>query len=172
MILDGMTGSGKTETTMFLSEEMPRVAVIGMDKVKRFISDFKRGERDNAIARDVVFEMTKRYLDYGISVIVEQTFKSNDKELKKYEDLAKKHSLPLNKVQLFVNPKIALQRVLSCQKNWKIKVPESRIKRNISFFSSKENDGFLVIDTSNISVKEVGNRIKELINLNKKKQLV
>ena len=71
LIIDGMTGAGKTTVSKSLSENIPRVAIIGMDKVKRFISDFERCERDNKIARDIVFEMTKKYLDNNISVIVE-----------------------------------------------------------------------------------------------------
>jgi predicted kinase len=164
LLIDGMTGSGKTEVSKLLSEKTPRVAVIGMDKVKRFVSDFKRGERDNTIARDIVFEMAKKYLDYGISVIIEQTFRPKDKELKKYEDLARDYLVPIHKVQLFTDSEIALKRVLDRQKDWEIKVPENRIKRNISFFSSKENDGFFVIDTSDISIRETKEKILGIMN--------
>ena len=55
IIIDGMTGSGKTTVSNMLSKNIPRLAIIGMDKVKRFISDFERGEKDNAIAKDIVF---------------------------------------------------------------------------------------------------------------------
>ncbi len=166
LIIDGMTGSGKTEISKALSESMPRVAVIGMDKVKRFISDFKRGERDNTIARDIVFEMAKKYLDHGISVVIEQTFRSKDKELKKYDNLARDYAVPIYKVQLFANPEIAFQRVLRRQKDWEIKVPENRIKRNISFFASKEDERFFVIDTSDTSIEKTKEEILKIVGGN------
>lgn len=71
LIIDGMTGAGKTTTTRLLADSIPRLAVVGMDKIKKFISDFERGERDNLIARDVTFEMTRSYLEHNISVVIE-----------------------------------------------------------------------------------------------------
>lgn len=149
LLLDGMTGAGKTTTTKLLAKALPRTAIIGMDKIKKFISDFERGERDNAIARDLVFEMTKYYLDRGLSVIIEQPFKSED-EVVRYEKLADSHSLSCYKFQLFATPEIAYNRVLSRQKDFEDKVPEERILRNISLFQKKDYLGFTVIDTSDI----------------------
>lgn len=158
-----MTGAGKTTVSKILSEQIARVAVIGMDKVKRFISDFERGERDNSIAREIIFEMTKKYFDCGISVIIEQPFKS-DAELKKYEDLASKYSFPVYKFQLFTTPKLAFKRVTSRQRDWKDKVPENRIKRNISLFQNRERKGFVTIDTSKIPSNVVADRILKFLN--------
>lgn len=162
LIIDGMTGAGKTTTAKLLSEEIPRVATIGMDKVKRFISDFERGERDNSIARDVVFEMTKKYLDHKISVIVEQPFKSKQ-ELERYDELAQKYSLPIYKVQLFANPETAFQRVLNRQENLEIKVPKEHINRNIGLFENKKDEGFMVIDSSNLSSEQVKEKILKIM---------
>lgn len=164
LLIDGMTGSGKTTVSNLLSERTPRVATIGMDKVKRFISDFERCEKDNTIARDIVFEMTKKYLDYNISVIVDQPIKTEE-ELKRYEDIALKYSIPIYKVQLFTTPELAFERVIKRQEKRKIKVPEERIKRNISLFKNKEDKGFVVIDTSNISGDEIAENILKLISL-------
>jgi thymidylate kinase len=139
------------------------MAIIGMDKVKRFISDFERGERDNLIAKDIVFEMSKKYFEHSISVIVEQPFKSDD-ELKKYEDLAHKYSFPPYKIQLFTTPDLALERVRNRQKDWDDKCPEERVKRNISLFRNKGDNGFIAIDTSKISSDEVADKILEVLN--------
>jgi predicted kinase len=163
LIIDGMTGSGKTIVSKLLSEQISRVAVIGMDKVKRFISDFKRCKKDNAIARDIVFEMTKKYFDHNISVIIDQPFKT-EQELKKYENIAQKYSIPIYKVQLFTTPKLAFERVINRQKDRENKVPENRIKRNISLFKNKKDKGFVVIDTSKISSNEVVEKILKIIN--------
>ena len=162
LIIDWMTGAGKTTVSGLLSKEIPRLAVVGMDKVKRFISDFERWERDNKIAKDVVFEMAKKYLDYDISVIVEQPFKTYE-ELKRYEEISEKYKVPLYKIQLFTSPEIALNRVLNRQKNLEFKISEERIKRNIDFFEKKENKDFTVIDTSLISSEDVKEMVLEVI---------
>lgn len=161
LLIDGMTGSGKTTVSNLLSERTPRVATIGMDKVKRFISDFERCEKDNAIARDIIFEMTKKYLDHNISVIVDQPIKTED-ELKRYEDIARKYSAPIYKVQLFTTPKLAFERVIKRQENREIKVPKERIKRNISLFKNKKDKGFFIIDTSKISSDQAAESIFNL----------
>ena len=157
-----MTGAGKSMLASQLSKQIPRCAVIGMDKVKRFISDFERGERDNLIAREIIFEMTKKYFEHNISVILDQSFKS-DHELKLYEKLARKYSLPLYKVQLLTTPKLAFERVIYRQKDWSNKMPEDRIKRNISLFKDRKENGFTIIDTSMVSSDEVTNKILKLL---------
>ena len=164
LILDGMTGAGKTSVARLLADDMPRTAVIGMDKVKRFISDFERGVRDNRIAKEITFEMAKKYLDNNISVIIEQSFKS-ESEIKEYEKLAKKYAVSLYKFQLFATPKIAFQRVLSRQESSNIKVPKKHIKFNIGLFKNKKDKGFFIIDTSDISSEEVQKIILKIIKL-------
>lgn len=161
LLLDGMMGSGKTTTSKFLSDKLPRTAIIGMDRVKRFISDFERGERDNTLAREIVFEMTKKYLDLGVSVIIDQAFKLE--EIEKYENLAKNKSIKCYKFQLHVFPDIAYRRVVERQKDYEDKVPGERIKQNISLFNPRENMGFIKIDTLNLKENEPSDIIiKEL----------
>ncbi|EKE11807.1 MAG: hypothetical protein ACD_15C00024G0004 [uncultured bacterium] len=163
LIIDGMTGAGKTTVSNLLAERIPRMAVIGMDRVKRFISDFERGERDNQIARDIVFVMAEKYFDYGISVIVEHPLKS-DEELEMFEDLAQKYALPLYKIQLFTAPEIALKRVQIRQADRENKISEERINRNIGLFENKAQKGFVVIDTSDISSLEIADKIMKMLN--------
>jgi predicted ABC-type ATPase len=163
LIIDGMTGAGKTTTARLLADSIPRLAVVGMDKIKKFISDFERGERDNLIARDVTFEMTKAYLEHNISVIIEQPFRP-ESEIKKYDDLAIKYSVPLYKFQLVVSPELAFERVANRQKDSETKNPEDRIKRNISLFENREHLVFTVIDTSNLSSDAAAKIILESLN--------
>jgi len=110
-----------------------------MDKVKRFISDFERGERDNTIAKKIIATMTETYIKENISVIIEQSFK-NDEEVKIYKQIARTYNLPLYKIQVFCQPEIAFKRILERQKEREIKVPIERIKRNISLFKDKTEE--------------------------------
>jgi predicted ABC-type ATPase len=163
LIIDGMTGAGKTTTARLLADSIPRLAVVGMDKIKKFISDFERGERDNLIARDVTFEMTRSYLEHNISVVIEQPFRS-ESEINKYDDLAKEYSIPIYKFQLVVNPELAFERVVNRQKDSETKNPEDRIKRNISLFENREHLGFRLVDTSNLLNDEAAKIILETLN--------
>lgn len=93
ILLDGMTGAGKSTTSNFLEKKIPRMVRVGFDRVKDFVSDFERGERDNGIAREITYIMTKKYLDLDLSVLIEHSFK-NEEEIKSYEILAQNRNIP------------------------------------------------------------------------------
>ena len=160
LLLDGMTGSGKTAISNLLAKDLSRTAIIGMDKLVNFVSDFEKGIRDNAVARDIVIAMTKKYLDLDLSVIVEQPFKTE--EIKEYEKIVKNHSIPCYKYQLFTTPDNALQRIVDRQKDKGKEVSKERIKQikhNISLYEAKDNIGFEVIDTADIKPEEISKKI-------------
>lgn len=161
ILIDGMTGAGKTTVANLLSEKLSRTANIGMDKVKRFISDFQRVPKDNRIACDIVFTMTQEYLKRNISVIVEQPFQKG--EIEKYETLALTQNIPIYKVQLHTTPTTALKRVVSRQKDWKNKVPKERINRNIRKFRIRREKSFIVINTTKQTPKAVATKILKII---------
>lgn len=154
-------GAGKTTTSNLLAKDLPRTAIVGMDKIRHFISDAEKGPRDNAIARDVTLVMTKKYLELGLSVIVEQPFKTGD-EIGEYEKMAKEHSIPFFKYELFTTPDNSLKRVLERQTNRGSEVSEERfkqIKHNISLYKTRADIGFEVIDTTDLKPEVVSARI-------------
>jgi adenylate kinase family enzyme len=157
LLLDGMTGSGKTTVSNKLAEKIPRLALIGLDKVKLFISDFERGDRDNNIGRDIIVEMTKIYLANNISVVVDQPIKSS--EISVYEDIAKKFSVPIYKIQMFANPDVAFERIVERMKSWEKPTSEDQVHKNIAHYKSKRDNGFYQIDSSTKGVDEVVNEI-------------
>ncbi len=71
LVIDGLMGSGKTTVSALLHKKLKRTAHIGLDRVKWFVSDFKRTPEENEIARNIVLAMMKEYLKHDISVIVE-----------------------------------------------------------------------------------------------------
>lgn len=165
IILDGMTGAGKTTATTNLSERISRLAVVGMDKIKCNISDFERGERDNGIAKKAVYAMTKIYLEEGLSVCVEQPVKSTD-ELNSYKSLSTEFSIPIYEFQLIADPETAFSRVKARQEGNppKLQVSDERIRRNIKIAQSKQDWGFTVIDTTNIDPSNVLDKIINILN--------
>jgi predicted kinase len=164
VLLDGMMGAGKTTLSTAIAEHYKRTAVIGMDKVKRFISDFERCELDNTIAKDVVIAMTKTYLLNGISVVVEQPIK-HVQEIATYESIAADYSVPLYKIQLFTTKDVALTRITKRQQASDLIVPPERIHRNIDVFTLQKDPDFLQLDTSTLTPQEVFTEVRTFIGL-------
>ncbi len=162
LLLDGMTGSGKTTTSELLAKQIPRLATIGIDRVKLFLSDFERGDRDNDIARDIILSMTQIYFDNNISVIVDQPIRT--REINVYEAIAKKYSVPIYKIQLVTSPENAFKRIVNRMKTWTNPTSEEQVKKNISFFKSKKDMGFTQIDTTALQPNQVAEQIIELLN--------
>lgn len=162
LLLDGMTGAGKTTTAELLSKQIPRVATIGLDRVKLFISDFERGDRDNDIAREIVLSMTKIYFDNNISVIVDQPIRT--REISVYEEIAKHYSVPLYKVQLYTSPETAFDRIMERMKTWEKPTPEEQVRKNIDFFKSKKDMEFTQIDTTALGANQVAEQILGLLD--------
>ncbi len=162
LLLDGMTGSGKSTVSNRLAEKIPRLATIGLDKVKLFISDFERSDRDNNIARDIIVEMTKIYLTNNISVIVDQPIKSG--ELSVYEDIAKVHSVPFYKIQMFADTEVVFKRIMERMKSWNNPTSEEQVHQNIEHFKSKKDNGFIQMDTTIKSADEVVDEVLAILN--------
>ncbi len=162
LLLDGMTGSGKTTTSNKLAEKIPRLATIGLDKVKLFINDFERGDRDNNIGRNIIAEMTKIYLANSISVVIDQPIRSS--EISLYEDIAKEYSVPIYKIQMFADTEVVFSRIVERMKSWETPTPEEQVRTNISFFKSKKDNGFYQIDTTTKSVDEVTKEVFDILN--------
>lgn len=158
LLLDGMGGAGKTTTSKFLADKVPRMATVGIDKIKRFVSDFERGVRDNQIAREVSFVMAEKYLDLGLPVVIDHPFRLKE-DVEAYEKLAKKHDIPCYKYQLCADPDTALQRVIERTKETKGDLPEERAKQNISLFETHEDFGFTIIDTTDCSPQHAAEQI-------------
>ncbi|KKW41526.1 MAG: hypothetical protein UY91_C0015G0014 [Parcubacteria group bacterium GW2011_GWB1_55_9] len=130
VLIDGMSGGGKTTVTRLLAEKLPRTAIVGFDKIKKFVSDFERGVRDNQVAREVTMVMVQKYLDLGLSVIIEHPFK-NEEEIDFYTKVASEREIPCHKFQLHADPSIALERVVKRTKENKGDLAEERARHNI-----------------------------------------
>ena len=91
LLIDGPMGSGKTTVSAILHEKVKNTAHIGLDRIKWFVSGFKRNKAQNTMTRAVGMAMTKEYLRQGINVIVEQGMRKET--IKKYERVAKNHKV-------------------------------------------------------------------------------
>ena len=72
ILIDGPMGSGKTTTSKLVNARLPDTARIALPDVKRLVPNFRENDKTLAVVRDVVQAMMEKYLEHGISVIVEQ----------------------------------------------------------------------------------------------------
>src|SRR5438045_3185951 len=89
LLIHGPMGSGKTTLANVLHEKLKPSALVGLDRIKWFVSGFKRTTANNAMTRAVVFAVVNEYLRQGVSVIIEQALKPT--EVSALKRLAKKH---------------------------------------------------------------------------------
>lgn len=82
-------GAGKTTVAKILHTKLKRTSYIGLDRIKPYISDFKRNPSDNKISHNVVLAMLQEYLRQGINVIIEQAM--GKREIEVFKKIAKKY---------------------------------------------------------------------------------
>ena len=159
IVIDGPMGSGKTTVAALLHKKLKRTAHLGLDRIKWFISDFKRIPEDNEIVRQVVSAMTKEYLRHGISVIVEQGMRKE--RIDALKRIAKKENAKFFAYQLTASKTVLLKRVHQRPHlSNRPKVTKARIERNWrAYMESHKKPIATLIDVEKISAQQVANRI-------------
>ncbi len=90
VLIDGPMGSGKTTTSKALNAKLEGTARISLADVKRFISGYEKSESYTKISQEVIKVMTEKYLELGISVVVECIMKAEGVE--SFAQIAKKYN--------------------------------------------------------------------------------
>jgi adenylate kinase family enzyme len=159
IIIDGPMGSGKTTVAQMLHKKLKRTAHIGLDRIKWFISDFKRIPQDNEIVRSVVAAMMKEYLKHNISVIVEQGMRKERIEVLKRA--AKKSGARYFAYQLDAPKPLLFKRIRERPKlSDRPRVSRARIERNYrAYQESHKNPIATVLNAEKLSAKEITNHI-------------
>lgn len=158
LIIDGPMGAGKTTVAKMLHPKLKRTSHIGLDRIKVFISDFKRNPSDNKISGNIVLAMTQEYLKQGINVLIEQGLRGEQIEVLK--KIAKKHKADCFIYQLTA-PRLLLQsRVLNrTQILGKPKISKARIERNYKIHLENRYIHAVVFDSEKLNPKQIANQI-------------
>lgn len=125
-------GSGKTTIGKILHKELKRTAVLSTDMIKFFLSDFERGERDNALTASVLRQMCKEYIRNEINLVLAQGFWKKE-YLEPYLEIAKENNLEVFIYQLEAPKEFLLERIRNRPKPElaRTPVPEERIQKNL-----------------------------------------
>jgi predicted kinase len=159
LVIDGPMGSGKTTVSKLLHAKLKRTAHLGLDRIKWFISDFKRIPADNEIVRNVVLVMAKEYLRQGVSVIIEQGMRK--KQISILRRVTKQYGARFFIYQLDAPKKLLFRRIKQRPKKpGKPRVSNARIERNYKSHMRYKYAGAVVLDAEKMSARQIANLIR------------
>lgn len=162
IIIDGPMGSGKTTVGKLLHAHLKRTVILSTDAIKFFISDFERGERDNAISAAVLMQMCKEYIKHDISILLPQGFWKRE-YLEPYLKLAEQNNLKLFVYQLEGPRELLLERIRNRPKPElaKTQVPEDRIIKNLETWEENRYRLGKVFNVGELSSEQIAQLILE-----------
>ncbi len=71
IILDGAKGAGKSTVSELLRKKTEHVAFVGLDQIRSLVAHARAGDDINNIIFDVIFSVTRQFLQNGISVVID-----------------------------------------------------------------------------------------------------
>ncbi len=155
IIIEGPMGAGKTTVAEILHKKLPRTALLGLDRIKFFLSDFKRGKEDNILSFHVVYSMMETYLKEGCNILYPQGFWKR-KMVDKYLDLAQKYNTDVYFYQLEAPREILMDRIKNRRKSVNLpELTEGRAERNLTTWEENRYELGKNIDTTKFSVDEI-----------------
>ncbi len=162
IIIDGPMGSGKTTVGKLLHPNLPRTAILSTDAIKFFISDFERGDRDNAISAAVLIQMCREYIKQGISLLLPQAFWKKE-YLDPYLKLAEENNLKVFIYQLEGSKELLIDRIHNRPKPAlaKTPVPEERILNNLKTWEDNRYQLGKVFNVDELSSEQIAKLILE-----------
>ncbi len=109
IVIYGPAGAGKTTRADLLHDELSYTAHIGVDHIKRFISEFRDISSHQEVSKKVINAMAVEYLKNNISVIVEQGM--DIEEIKTLEEIGKKYNAEFFVYRLDASREVLAERV-------------------------------------------------------------
>lgn len=168
VVIDGPMGSGKTTIGDLIHKKLKRTALLSMDKIKWFVSDFKRSRRDNAITNAVLMRMCDEYLNQGIRLIITQGFWEDNKSPfvspADFKALAKKHKARFHFYQLDASKDVLLRRIQKRKTEARTPIAKTRVFRNIRLWKRNKYSADKIFETDKMSADSITNLIIKEIN--------
>ena len=165
VIIDGPMGSGKTTIGKILHKELKRTVVLSSDMIKFFLSDFERGERDNAITSAVLIQMCKEYIKQGINIVLAQGFWKKE-YLEPYLQMAKENNLDVLIYQCEAPEDFLLERIKNRPTPALAKTPVSleHIQKNLKIWKENRYNAGKTFDVTKMTSEDVAQIILKDLN--------
>lgn len=165
IIIDGPIGAGKTTTSEILLKKLDKVAIIKLDRIKRFYSDYNNNtEFGLKLATKIGASIARTYLKNKISVIVEKAF-TQEKYLKDFikETKAKKSDTHIFQIECDLETRIKRVKKREQErinKGDKIKrLTKRKILGNSENYRLYKYKNAKVFDSSKLSPQQIANEI-------------
>ncbi len=151
VFVDGPMGSGKTTTTKLLNSEIPDTARIAFPDIKRLIPNYGENAKTIPIIKDVMSVMIDKYLEHGVSVVVEQITRQDG--IQSLKDIADKHGARFFAYRMSAPKDVRFERVKERTRQMMgVEIlPESKVEELRGFF--EPNDRFYEDNPSDLSVE-------------------
>ncbi len=166
ILIDGPMGSGKTTTSKLINQKLPDTARVALPDIKRLVPNFQEDKNALKIIREVMEVMIDKYLENGVSVVVEQINKTEGVELLK--TVAERHGAKFYAYRLNAPKEIRWIRVQDRTKQMMEvdTLPHSKIDElsgyfepNHVFYMTNPIELSEIIDTTEIDSNEVADQI-------------
>jgi adenylate kinase family enzyme len=162
IIIYGAAGAGKTTLASFLHDNLASTAHIGVDHVKRFISEFRTIESHDKVSRKVINAMVREYLKNGINVILEQGMKQIEIEALKEiadENMASFYVYRLDASRLILDER-ATKRHMELNKPL---IPKEILDGLYEQYKENKYPNTAVFDSAVMNTEEIANKILEVL---------
>ena len=154
IILEGPMGAGKTTISNILHQKLPRTALLGMDKIKWILSDFKKSE-DYTLMNKVMLSMGKTFLEQGCNLIIDQAFWKRE-YVQPYIDLTNEYKIDLHFYQLEAPIEILKERAWNRPNTpGKPIVTKERIEENMKKWQGNRYDFGKTLDTTKFTSEDI-----------------
>jgi predicted kinase len=167
IFVDGPMGSGKTTTTKLLNTQLPDTARIAFPDIKRLIPNYTENAKTIPVIKEVMKVMIDKYLEHGVSVVVEQITKQEG--IKLLKEIAEKHDARFFAYRMCSPKDVRWERVKERTREMMgvEKLPESKadelsgyFEPNNKFYEENLSELSIQIDTHNNSPEEVVEIVK------------
>lgn len=170
IVIDGPIGAGKTEASEILSKRIKNLALVNLDKIKRFYLSFDANpEFGLGLASDIGAAMTKEYLKNKINVLVDKAF-TKEQYLNDFIKKSKVKGVKVLIYQLDAPLEIRIARVKQREKIRQKRgekfrpLTKKKLKKNYQNYETYRYRKAKVFDSSKLSARQIAIRIISDIN--------
>lgn len=168
IVLRGGGATGKTTVAEKLRNEVENVAWAQADKLKGSFPGHP--QREFTELHEVNLLLTEYFIKKGNSVVVDSVFKEIA-WIDQYKELAEKYNVNFAVFELFVDPKVGIERERrrpGVIQGWRRPVRDKDVKGSIEMILKNPYPDTIKIDTTDLTIDKIAEKIIKTVGWKKK----